>query len=54
MPSLAMSTVPDDRQKRWGFWVPGKEHARDAVKHNITFLKRRKEAEVTAARRLRR
>lgn len=46
--SLAMSTVTDDRQKAWGFWVSGKEHARDAVKHNITFLKRQKERAVTA------
>jgi hypothetical protein len=50
--SLAMGTVPDERPKLWGFWVAGQEHARDAVKHNITFLKRRKEAEVVAARRL--
>lgn len=49
-PDLAMSTVTDDRQKSWGFWIPGQEHARDAVKHNITFLKRRKEAAVKAAR----
>jgi hypothetical protein len=47
---LAMSTVTDTRQKDWGFWIPGKEHARDAVKHNITYLKRRKEAAVKAAR----
>lgn len=46
--SLAMTTVTDDRQKEWGFWIPGKEHARDAVKHNITYLKRRKEAAVKA------
>lgn len=46
---LAMSTVTDDRQKSWGFWLPGKQHARDAIKHNITFLKRRKEAAVKAA-----
>ncbi len=52
MPSLAMDTVTDERQKLWGFWIPGQEHARDAVKHNITFLKRRKEFEVAAARRL--
>lgn len=49
--SLAMSTVTDERQKAWGFWIPGKPHARDAIKHNITFLKRRKEAAVKAARR---
>lgn len=51
-PALAMGTVTDDRQKRWGFWVPGKPHARDAVKHAITFLKRRKEAAVSAERKL--
>lgn len=48
-PSMAMTTVTDDRQKAWGFWLPGKPHARDAIKHNITFLKRRKEAAVKAA-----
>lgn len=49
--SLAMSTVTDDRQKAWGFWIPGKEHARDAAKHAITYLKRRKEDAVQAAAR---
>lgn len=51
-PDMAMKTVTDDRQKSWGYWIPGKEHARDAVKHAITFLKRRKEQEVQAAQRL--
>jgi hypothetical protein len=50
-PALAMGMVTDDRQKDWGFWIPGKEHARDAVKHGLTFLKRRKEQAVAAARR---
>jgi hypothetical protein len=49
-PALAMSTVTDDRQKSWGFWLPGKPHARDGIKHAITFLKRRKEAAVKEAR----
>jgi hypothetical protein len=44
--SLAMTTVTDDRQKEWGFWLPGKPHARDAVKHNLTFLWRQKERQV--------
>lgn len=48
MPSLAMTTVTDDRLRRWGFWasLPGTDnsHARDAVAHNITWLKRAKEA----------
>lgn len=47
--SMAMSTVTDDRQKSWGLWVPGKPHARDGVKHAVTFLKRRKEAAVREA-----
>jgi hypothetical protein len=51
-PDMAMSTVTDERQKAWGLWIPGKEHARDAVKHAVTFLKRRKEQEVQAARQL--
>jgi hypothetical protein len=40
--SLAMSTVTDERLKMWGFWPPltGKEHARDALKHCLTYLKR--------------
>jgi hypothetical protein len=46
--SLAMSTVTDERQKAWGFWIPGQEHARDAVKHNITFLKRKKQQALVA------
>jgi hypothetical protein len=52
--NLAMSTVTDDRQKAWGFWIPGQEHARDAVKHGITFLKRRKEAAIKEAQMARR
>lgn len=47
-PSLAMSTVTDDRQKLWGFWRPGEEHARDAIKHALTFLKRQKERAIKA------
>lgn len=43
--SLAMTTMTDDRLKRLGFYerTVGKEHARDAVRHGITFLKRLKE-----------
>jgi hypothetical protein len=49
-PSLAMSTITDDRQKDLGFWLPGQQHARDAVKHALTFAKRKKEQSVVAAR----
>jgi hypothetical protein len=52
-PSMAMTTVTDDRQRAWGFWLPGKPHARDAIKHNITFLKRKKEQAVKTTRRVR-
>lgn len=44
-PSLALGTITDDRLKAWGFWnqLKGQEHARAAVKHNITWLRRLKE-----------
>lgn len=44
-PSMAMSKVTDDRLQRWGFWNPlkGQPHARDAVRHAITFASRLKD-----------
>lgn len=41
---LAMDTVTDDRLKAWGYWerTTGQPHARDAIRHNITFFKRLK------------
>lgn len=48
--ALAMTTMTDERLRVLGFWVPGKEHARDAVRHGITFIKRQKERAVVAAR----
>jgi hypothetical protein len=48
--ALALSTVTDDRLKAWGFWIPGKEDARNAVSHALTFLKRKKDQEVRSAR----
>lgn len=41
-PSLAKSTATDDRMKEWGLWIPGQPHARDALRHGITFLRRAK------------
>ena len=43
-PSLAMSTVTDQRLQKMGLYAPliGKEHARDAAKHAVTWLKRAK------------
>jgi hypothetical protein len=45
MPSLAMSTVSDDRLKSWGLYKRGQEHARDAERHAITFMRRAKSDE---------
>lgn len=39
-PDLAMTTVTDIRQKRWGLWEKGKEHGRDGIKHALTFARR--------------
>jgi hypothetical protein len=41
-PSLAMSTVTDARLRSWGYWdgCPG-PHARDAVRHALTFARRK-------------
>lgn len=51
-PSLAMSTMTDDRLKSAGLYHPtlGKEHARDAVRHTFTYLRRHK-AEVLSSNR---
>jgi hypothetical protein len=48
-PSLAMTTITDERQKDMGLWIPGKEHARDATKHVVTFLKRQRDRQIKAA-----
>jgi hypothetical protein len=41
-PSLAKNTVTDDRLKEWGYYrrEGGEEHARDATRHALTFLRR--------------
>lgn len=41
-PSMAKGTATDDRLKDWGLYrrVGGEEHARDATRHAITFLRR--------------
>jgi hypothetical protein len=41
-PSMAKSTATDDRLKDWGLYrrEGGQEHARDATRHAITFLRR--------------
>lgn len=44
-PSLAMNTATDARLKDWGLYIAegGEEHARDASRHSITFLRRASE-----------
>lgn len=45
-PALAKSTAPDARLKEWGLYdTHSGPHARDAVRHAITFLRRCKERE---------
>lgn len=41
--SLAKSTATDTRLKRWGLYVPGSDHQRDAIRHAITGLRRARE-----------
>lgn len=36
-PSMAKTTVTDERLRRWGGWVKGQKHSRDAIRHAITF-----------------
>jgi len=50
--SLGLKSVTDDRLRRWGFWNPlsGKEHARNALSHAITYLRRHKEAHLANTR----
>lgn len=41
-PEMAMSTATDERLKRWGLYRPGEQHARDATRHAITFIRKMK------------
>lgn len=43
LPQLAMETMTDERLQAAGIWVPGKEHAVDAIRHNLTWLRRAKQ-----------
>jgi hypothetical protein len=38
--TIAKGTVTDERLKRWGYWVEGSDHIRDAARHAITALRR--------------
>jgi len=37
-PSQAKSYATDERLRRWGLWVKGKDHERDALRHVAAFL----------------
>jgi hypothetical protein len=45
MPSEAKNVATDDRLRAWGFYERsgGKEHARDADRHNLTWLRKCKQ-----------
>lgn len=42
-PGMAKQAATNERLKDWGLYVPGSEHARDATRHAITFLRRCKD-----------
>lgn len=54
-PDAAMDTATDARLKDWGLYIRegGEEHARDATRHNITYIRAAKEEAPNRARRLR-
>lgn len=39
-PSMAKTTVTDERMKIWNVYQPGQPHARDADRHILTFIRR--------------
>jgi hypothetical protein len=39
-PSNAKTTVTNERLKRWGLWSVGEQHARDATRHLILWLRK--------------
>jgi hypothetical protein len=41
-PALAKTTATDERLRDWGLWEAGAPHARDAIRHAVTFLRRAK------------
>jgi hypothetical protein len=55
-PALAMSAITDGRLQQCGYWNPlvGQPHARDAVRHVLTWLRREKQERAKANRAIRR
>lgn len=46
MAAQAKGFVTDQKLKDWGFWIKGKNHARDAIRHGIYFLLFNKEEQL--------
>ena len=44
-PSTAKSVCPDRRLRQWDLYWGGQQHARDSLRHVVTFLRRAKERE---------
>jgi len=48
---MKQKTNDGERLKQWGFWIPGQEHARDAVGHCILFASHLKDRNIKDSRR---
>lgn len=46
MPTDAKRTITNQRLKDWGLYIRGREHARDAERHAIYFIRRAKKIEM--------
>lgn len=38
MASIAKGFMTDSKLRSWGFWIKGKKHTRDAIRHAATYL----------------
>lgn len=48
-PSQAKGVITDERLKKWGLWIKGSTHKRDAMRHLLLWLMRFKDGKVTYA-----
>lgn len=44
--NMAKTCATDERMRRWGYWVPGADHANDAIRHGVTFMRRKAAGEI--------
>lgn len=49
-PSQAKTYATDERLRRWGYWIRGKEHERDAWRHAILFIASQRSTALRLAR----